>query len=1043
MQAGRELLVLSLWLISNLHLWQAFAFNLDEENILRKNGELGSLFGFSVAMHHQVKPTEQQFLLIGAPRTKAWPSQKANITGGLFRCKFTTRTDDCERIPVDTTVTDANPEDGQDHRENQWMGASVQSQGRGNKVVVCAHRYQKWSHGNRLVLGRCFILDEDLKKYATRTLCLNREANKDLFGYCQQGLSPAFGKDGNYIMFGAPGAYDWKGTVRMEPVDKPSLDSYETGDGFNENLIPVGISSYLGFALDSGMNLIRKREEIIVAGAPRSNLSGEVLLLRPVATKDQHSLSVVHILKGPGLASSFGYSLAVLDINADGWDDLIVGAPQFSVPDIDADVGGAVYVYMNHKGSKDWNHIEPTALYGNTASMFGLAVASIGDVNHDGYNDFAVGAPYNNDHGAVYIFLGTAGKLSKYPQQSLHGLSHNIKFFGYSLSGNMDIDGNGYPDLAVGSLSNSVVVYRAKPVINIETTLQLSPNEIDFLGKDCPKRQCYVTATSCFSFTTYPATYNPKIQISYNLVADEGHLLERPRMTTPDTFMDLVLPPQGERLCTTTYLRLLGNIDDMLTDIPVSLLVTLPSENPPQTLSRSSLPPLEPILKQLKDDVSSTAKFKFLNTGCGSDGICHSNLHLKYSFCKKAQHTNHCTPLRRDGDLAVITSGEENTALEVTVTNKGGDNAHFTELAAEFSESLPLSSVSLPQNSKVQCIVDGSKTKVSCLLGNPLKRDAEVKLYLMLSTEKLSMDTTDANVTLNLYTISNQTISPNVAEAKVIFEMELQVVGQAKPSQVYFGGKAKGEKAITSEEQMGAPVQYEFRIINMGRPLKSFASATLNIQWPKQNKDGKWLLYLVQITGQKNQTISCTPAAEISPLKHVKVASREKRQVEGEAKLDALSTDNIINFFRGKRYDYLTCGDQLQCVELKCPLKAVDSSAVVIFLTRLWNSTFVEDYNSLDYLDIVLNASLSLDDNLNNIKLRGSQTQVRLTVFPEKKPNFLSRFPWWVIFLSVMLALLLLALLVYFLSKLGCFTCDMCTEDKTGYYPINPNKAAT
>lgn len=40
-------------------------------------------------------------LLIGAPLAKALSSQNANISGGLYRCKFTTKSDDCERISVD------------------------------------------------------------------------------------------------------------------------------------------------------------------------------------------------------------------------------------------------------------------------------------------------------------------------------------------------------------------------------------------------------------------------------------------------------------------------------------------------------------------------------------------------------------------------------------------------------------------------------------------------------------------------------------------------------------------------------------------------------------------------------------------------------------------------------------------------------------------------------------------------------------------------------------------------------------------------------
>lgn len=74
---------------------------------------------------------------------------------------------------------------------------------------------------------------------------------------------------------------------------------------------------YPGFSIDSGMALIRKGELTIVSGAPRGGYSGQVAFLKadPVA---QRNLSVELVLSGPGLASSFGYDLAVVDLNSDG-----------------------------------------------------------------------------------------------------------------------------------------------------------------------------------------------------------------------------------------------------------------------------------------------------------------------------------------------------------------------------------------------------------------------------------------------------------------------------------------------------------------------------------------------------------------------------------------------------------------------------------------------------------------------------------------------------------------------------------------------------
>lgn len=98
---------------------------------------------------------------------------------------------------------------------------------------------------------------------------------------------------------------------------------------------------------------------------------------------------------------------------------------------------------------------------------FGLSLASLGDLNTDGFHDFAVGAPYDgpSGKGAVYIFYGAEnGPLAKASQiiyaEDVAGNNY-LNTFGFSLSGGIDLDGNQYPDMVVGAYdSNTAFVFK-------------------------------------------------------------------------------------------------------------------------------------------------------------------------------------------------------------------------------------------------------------------------------------------------------------------------------------------------------------------------------------------------------------------------------------------------------------------------------------------------------------------------------------------------------------------------------------------------------
>ncbi|XP_024919730.1 integrin alpha-6 isoform X2 [Cynoglossus semilaevis] len=1042
------------------------AFNLDTGHVLKKSGEPGSLFGFSLALHRQLHP-DHRMLLIGAPRARALGQQTANITGGLYKCDITS-SNECERINFDVEE-DVRYE----NKEDQWMGVTVQSQGPGGKIVTCAHRYQRRLFVNtpqesRDITGRCYVLSQDLtidlssdEDGGNWNFCEGRARGHEMFGSCQQGLAATFTKDYHYVVFGAPGAYNWKGVVRVEQKNNTLLDlgvyddgPYEVGDEnlLNPELVPVPANSYLGFSLDSGHSITRARGLTVVAGAPRANHSGAVVLLRKESEASTR-LSVEHTLQGQGLGSSFGYDVAVVDLNADGWQDVVVGAPQFYMKD--SDVGGAVYVYINQAGR--WEDVTPVRLDGARDSMFGLAVENIGDVNQDAYKDIAVGAPYEDGGaGKVYIYHGSAQGIKTTPAQILSGQDHKLQLFGYSLAGNMDLDLNSYPDLAVGSLSDTALIYRARPVISIRRDVKISPQEIDLTIKNCGNSIC-VTVDACFDYTANTKSYSSRLTISYSIEADGDRRKQGlpPRVmfmnkSTSDTDYlftgTMELRGQKQETCIKIEAKLKENIKDKMHSIPVEVSAHIVSTKRQKT--KNGLPQLTPILDSSQPD-KDVVEVNFVKEGCGSDHICRSNLKMQYKLHYK-QNTRH-SPLPIKNNLPVFHLNYErkDLALRVTVSNANGDDAYEAKLLATFPDTVSYSGVRSHQTVPIICVANQNGSQADCELGNPFKRDSEVlsltratcttnmlslqgvqlfifppspilyksTFYIILSTVAMSLDTTELEFDLQLQTTSVQTIDQVRVKARVTIELPLTLSGEASPNLVSFGGVVKGESAMTTEEEIGGLINYAFRVNNLWKTLKPSIKPSLHIHWPKFNRDGKWLLYLVKVTAAGEENVRCSPQSEISSLKHIKESTvpRTKREIERKGKkvVGKLSSPS-------DKDRILSCENGMKCVVLKCPLKGLDGTTVEL-RSRLWNSTFIEDYTSVPTLHIVVKATLVLHGQAENMILTTPDTKVTVAVSPESTVAHYGGVPWWIILVAVLAGILILALLVFLLWKCGFF----------------------
>ncbi len=290
------------------------------------------------------------------------------------------------------------------------------------------------------------------------------ENANDYFGFAAASAGDVNGDGFDDLIIGAHG-FNGGGTSGQGKVYIYHGSPTGLGD-VSKVILGSAAGETFGHSVACAGDVNRDGYDDIIVGAPYSNSNtGKMAIYYGSSSGIVESGAVA--IPGETTDSFYGFSVAGAgDVNGDGFDDVVVGAYRYGT------YSGRIYVY---NGSSYGIGASPPIVATGVAAYtyFGAYVAGAGDVNGDGFDDILVGSPwFNGNRGSIWVFNGSSGGMVSNPI-TIAGLVP-MDCYGRAIAGGGRVDRDGYADIIVGaygvdSFRGRAYVYRGSPS-GLETT---------------------------------------------------------------------------------------------------------------------------------------------------------------------------------------------------------------------------------------------------------------------------------------------------------------------------------------------------------------------------------------------------------------------------------------------------------------------------------------------------------------------------------------------------------------------------------------------